>query len=71
MWYKFFTSLFLLLQNIFDLFNFLGLIPHDDGPLYVPIVAVISLGPTLLNYWTKSSNGQGIEIDYFNPSRAP
>jgi hypothetical protein len=36
-----------------------GLIPHDDGPLYIPIVAVISLGSTLLSYWTKSSNGQG------------
>jgi hypothetical protein len=37
----------------------LGLIPHDDGPLYEPVVAVISLGSAILNYWEMSSNGKG------------
>lgn len=39
-----------------------GLIPHDDGPLYEPVVAVISLGTAILNYWEKASNGQGTRL---------
>ena len=41
----------------------LGIMPHEDGPSYHPVVATISLGsPTVFNYYSYMSDGTDIPM---------
>ena len=40
-----------------------GIAPHQDGPLYEPLVAILSLdGPALLQFWAPRVDEDGVRL---------